>query len=312
MRHILDARDFDVDFIAHINERACIFQDALDNPNTRNSFRHLQSGSVLLNIFYQPSTRTRLSFFFAAHRLGMGVDGTENAGQFSSAIKGESLEDSVRVMCEYHPDVIVLRHPEKGAAKRAAAVSSVPIINGGDGAGQHPTQATLDLFTINREVGRLEDLTVVMVGDLRYGRTVRSLCYLLAKYPNIRIRFVSPPQLRMKNDIKRYLAKHRVSFKESTSLKKALKGADVVYVTRIQREYFEAAKGIDYDEVSSMFILDEKAMQWLDVKSRILHPLPRVNEIALEVDDYPQAAYIRQAGYGVAVRMALIEWVLAT
>jgi len=308
-RHIIQSQDFqNRENIEKLLNRAEEFRSALDKPSGKNQFLDLFPGKILLNIFYQPSTRTRLSFAIAALRLGMRVEGTENAKEFSSAIKGETLEDSIRVMSEYHPDVIVLRHPEKGAAEKAALVSQVPIINGGDGAGQHPTQALLDLFAIRREVGRLDNLVVVMGGDLRFGRTVRSLCYLLAKYQNNQIRFVSPPQLRMADDIKAYLNRHNTLYTELTDLKKALSNADIVYWTRIQKEHL--GDNIDYDEVSKVYEINEKSLGWLKPQARIFHPLPRVNEIAPAVDNSKHAAYFRQAGYGVPVRMALIEWVL--
>lgn len=309
MRHVISSQDFDVNLIETLLDKADTFESSNSNPKKRNGFRNLYSDGILLNIFYQPSTRTRLSFAFAAMRLGMDVDGTENANEFSSAVKGETLEDSITVLSEYHPDVIVLRHPEKGAAEKAAKVSNVPIINGGDGAGQHPTQALLDLFAIRREVGRLDNLVVVMGGDLRFGRTVRSLSYLLAKYPGNQIRFVSPAQLKMDADIKQYLKRHNTSYSEMSSIKKAFDGADVIYWTRIQKEHL--GDNIDYDEASKMYEIDEQVLSYLKSEARIFHPLPRVNEISPLLDSTKHAAYFRQAGYGVPVRMALIDWVLS-
>jgi aspartate carbamoyltransferase catalytic subunit len=262
---------------------------------------------MLFSVFYEPSTRTRMSFSAAAQHLGMSVVVTENAKEFSSAIKGESLEDTIRVLGEYFPDVIALRHHENGAAERAAKVSTVPIINAGDGSGQHPTQALLDLYTIHQALGRIEDLTVVIGGDLAHGRTARSLAYLLAKFPRVRIRFVAPPDLRIGTDIKDHLAERQVPFTEEEALDDALRACDVVYWTRIQRERFDAT---DQQEQPLRYVIGPREMALLGPRAILLHPLPRLDEIPVEVDADPRAWYFRQAGNGMVIRMALLEWML--
>lgn len=260
--------------------------------------------NMLFSLFYEPSTRTRMSFSAAAQHFGMQVVSTENAKEFSSAIKGETIEDTVRVLCEYKPDAIVMRHYEAGAAEAAAKVSTVPIINAGDGAGQHPTQALLDMYTICNEIGRCDNLRVVIGGDLKHGRTVRSLSYLLTKYPNNSITYVSPKELKIGSDIKSYLKKHAISFVQTDEIEEALKDADVIYWTRVQKERFDSTK------LKLTYKLDETHLKLMKSNAIILHPLPRVDEIATSVDADPRAAYFRQAGNGMYVRMALIEWCL--
>ena len=265
-------------------------------------------GKVMAAIFYEPSTRTRLSFETAMLRLGGSVISTENAREFSSVVKGETLEDSTRVVNQY-ADVIVMRHYEEGAAERAAKVSRVPIINAGDGPGQHPTQALLDLYTIKREIGRTDNLTIAMMGDLKNGRTVRSLSYLLGKYKGVRIIFVSPKELKIGTDIKDYLKRHKVSYEEKVDMDAAIKKADVVYQTRIQKERFTTKRA--YDKVNGCYIITNKQVKMMKPKAIIMHPLPRVGEILPEVDLSPKAAYFRQVKYGLLIRMAILKAVLA-
>ncbi|OGG73159.1 aspartate carbamoyltransferase [Candidatus Kaiserbacteria bacterium RIFCSPLOWO2_01_FULL_53_17] len=262
---------------------------------------------ILASVFYEPSTRTRFSFESAMYRLGGHVLTTENAREFSSAAKGETLEDAIRVM-GYYADVIVLRHPEIGAAERAAAVSNVPVINAGDGAGQHPTQALLDLYTIEREQGKVDGVHVAIVGDLKNGRAARSLAYLLGKYKDVRITLVSPPGLRIKNDIKQYLKRHAVVFDETEKLEPAMKKVDVVYQTRVQQERFTTPQ--EYEQFKGYYVIDRALANSMKKGAIIIHPLPRVGEIALEVDDSPHAVYFRQVGYGLLVRMALLKTLL--
>src|SRR3989344_2528268 len=226
IKHLLQAQDLDKDAILALFQKAEELRTAHDKP--------LQ-GRILATLFYEPSTRTRLSFESAMLKLGGNVIGTENAKEFSSAVKGESLQDTIMILSSY-ADIIVLRHFEEGAAKAAASVSSVPIINGGDGAGQHPTQALLDLYTIYREVGRIDQIVIAMVGDLKYGRTVRSLCYLLGKFEKVKIIFIAPEHLSIKKDIKEYLKRHKVEFEEQMELDKYLPQIDIVYMTRIQKK----------------------------------------------------------------------------
>lgn len=262
-------------------------------------------GKVLATLFYEPSTRTRFSFEAAMLKLGGEVISTENAREFSSVAKGESLSDTIRTVAKYS-DVIVLRHPEEGAAFRASEVSSVPIINAGDGKGQHPTQALLDVYTIYREFGRLDNLKVAMVGDLASGRTVRSLCYLLGKFEGIEIIFVSPENLKMKEDIKDYLRKHNVVFGEENDLNKVLGEVDIVYMTRIQKERISIE---DYEKAKGKFVINEENLSLIQKSSRVMHPLPHVEEIELPVEieeSDVRITYFRQAENGLFVRMALL------
>jgi aspartate carbamoyltransferase catalytic subunit len=241
-------------------------------------------------------------------RLGGRTIGTDNAREFSSVAKGETLEDSIRIVAGY-ADVIVLRHHEEGAARRAAAVSDVPVINGGDGRGQHPTQSLLDLYTIRDELGQLDGVTVALVGDLANGRTVRSLAYLLSKYREVEVWFVAPSQVAMGDDIKRYLEQNGVRWHETTDLDAVLPQVDVVYQTRIQKERFDSEA--DYRAVKGIYVIDEDAMARLRHDAIVMHPLPRLDEIDPAVDGDRRSAYFRQARNGVQVRMALLDMVLS-
>jgi len=266
------------------------------------------AGQVMAALFYEPSTRTRLSFEAAMLRLGGSTMGTDNAREFSSAAKGETLEDTIRIVSGY-ADVIVIRHNEEGAAKRAAAVSDVPIINAGDGPGQHPTQALLDLYTIRDELSKVDGVRVAMVGDLANGRTVRSLAYLLSKFKDVKLWFVAPPQVAMRADLKAHLDEHRVPWVETEDLDAVLPEVDVVYMTRIQKERF-ADPGA-YEAVKGVYRMDRDAMARMRKYAILLHPLPRVDEISPEVDDDPKSAYFRQARNGLHVRMALLDRLLS-
>jgi len=263
---------------------------------------------IMATLFYEPSTRTRFSFETAMHRLGGHVISTENAAEFSSVAKGETLEDTIRILNGY-ADVIVIRHKEVGSAKRAAAVSRVPIINAGDGAGQHPTQALLDLYTIRKEIGSINGLRIAMVGDLAQGRTVRSLAYLLSKFRGVTMYFVAPPLLKMKEDILEHLRERNVTFVEETALDKVLPEVDVVYQTRVQKERF-GDRIADYEMCRGVYIINQDTLRLMKPKSIIMHPLPRLDEITMEVDEDPRAAYFRQAQNGLYVRMALLTQVL--
>jgi aspartate carbamoyltransferase catalytic subunit len=264
----------------------------------------LLDGTIMASLFYEESTRTRFSFESAMLRLGGSVISTENARQFSSVSKGETLEDTIRILNGY-AEVIVMRHYEAGAARRAADVSAVPIINAGDGAGQHPTQALLDLYTIQKELGHIDDLSIAVVGDLANGRTVRSLCYLLAKYRNVRITMVAPPVVRMRDDIKAYLVRHNVPYIEETDLRSVASEVDVIYQTRIQKERF--ADSEEYAAARGVYIVDRALLGIMSQKAIVMHPLPRVDEISPDVDDDPRAAYFRQAQNGLFIRMALLS-----
>ncbi|MBO0688287.1 MAG: aspartate carbamoyltransferase [Candidatus Dormibacteraeota bacterium] len=264
-------------------------------------------GRLMAALFYEPSTRTRLSFEAAMQRLGGRVMGTDNAKEFSSASKGETLEDTIRIVSGY-ADVIVLRHPEEGAARRAAAVADVPVVNGGDGRGEHPTQALLDLFTIQEELHRIDGVRVAMVGDLANGRTVRSLAALLTRFQGVEIVFVAPPQVAVREDTKRHLDSHGVRWSETEDLRTVLPDVDVVYQTRIQKERFDDPAG--YESVKGIYVIDPVAMSRLRPDAIVMHPLPRVDEIDPTVDVDPRAAYFRQARNGMYIRMALLEQVL--
>lgn len=304
-RHIISAQQFSRQDIDTLFEKTRSIQASLKSGTPL----ALLSGKILATLFFEPSTRTRLSFESAMLRLGGTVISTENAREFSSAVKGETLEDTIRVV-EHYADAIVLRHHEAGAADRAAQVSAVPIVNAGDGAGQHPTQALLDLFTIEDELGSIDGMTITLVGDLLYGRTVRSLSYLLAKNYSIKKLFlVAPEPVRMKSDILDYLKKQRVDFEETSNLDHVLPLSDVVYQTRIQRERF-GDRTEDYERSRGIFIINRHSLSLLPEKSIVLHPLPRVDEIHPEVDTDPRAAYFRQARNGRLVRMAILDTII--
>lgn len=294
MGHIIEAQQFNRTELEQLFAVADSREHATDKP---------LEGKILASLFYEPSTRTRLSFESAMIRLGGNVLTTENASEFSSAIKGETLEDSIRVVGNF-ADVIVLRHYEIGAAARAASSSTVPVINAGDGAGQHPTQALLDLYTILREIKRLDNIQIAMVGDLKNGRTVRSLCYLLGKFKNVQIELVSPVELRIGDDLKEYLRKHDISFTEHENIENIIASVDVVYQTRIQKERF--ADENEYLKFKGACILTPSNTAVMKEGAIIMHPLPRVDEISPELDALPKAAYFRQVKYGVLVRMALL------
>ena len=302
--HVIEAQQFDVDLLNSIFSTAREMEQVVQHYGS-----NILGRRVMATLFYEPSTRTRLSFESAMTRLGGAVLTTESAQEFSSASKGETLEDTIRVVAGYS-DVIVLRHFESGASQRAADVSEVPIINAGDGAGQHPTQSLLDMYTISREIGRLESISIALVGDLSNGRTVRSLCYLLAKYPNPKIYFVAPEIVRMKDDIKEYLTRNEIEFSEVEDLHQVAGEVDVLYQTRIQRERF-GDKLEHYEKARGKYIVDASVLKCMRDDAIIMHPLPRVDEIDPAVDADPRAAYFRQAHNGLYVRMALLRMLLA-
>lgn len=298
MRHLVDSQALDVVTISELFERA----DELEkNP------QQTLKGKILASLFYEPSTRTRFSFESAMHRLGGSVITTENAKEFSSASKGETIEDTIRIM-NFYADVIVLRHFEEGTAKKAADVSDVPVINAGDGPGQHPTQALLDLYTILKEHGSIDGVHIALVGDLKHGRTIRSLAYLLGKYKGVTITFVAPNALKVGDDIKTYLDKHGVSYQETEDFASVVPQVDIIYQTRIQKERFENEE--EYIQHKGIYQISLKTTELMKDAAIIMHPLPRVDEILPEVDSSPKAAYFRQARYGVLVRMALLEYLL--
>lgn len=304
-KDIIYSQQFGPVFLEKLFKRTQQIQMQFQNPAGRVVLRRSLADKLMFSIFYEPSTRTRLSFSAAAAHLGMQVVSTENATKFSSAIKGESLEDTIKVLNGYYPDVIVLRHNVEGAAERAANTSRCPVINAGDGTGQHPTQALLDLYTIWNRLKRLQDLNVIVGGDLAHGRTVRSLVYLLSKFSNINFTFCSPENLKMFDDIKQHLDEHKVPYQETADLRSHLGDADVVYWTRLQKERMEESL-----EVADGFKLNKTHLELMKPFSIILHPLPRNEEIATEVDSDLRAAYFDQSENGMFVRMALLEWIL--
>ena len=267
----------------------------------------LLKGKILANLFYEPSTRTSSSFTAAMERLGGSVIPI-NEVKYSSVSKGESLPDTIRTL-ECYADVIVLRHPETGSAAIAAQAARKPVINAGDGIGEHPTQALLDTFTIFEELGagRIDGLTVTMLGDLKYGRTVHSLARLLSLY-KVKLNYVSPDILRMPKEVMDEVAEKKVPQAEFNSLEKVLPETDVLYVTRVQKERFEDPA--DYEKVKGAYVIDPAIMKAAKKEMIVMHPLPRVGEISVDFDDDPRAAYFRQMEYGLYVRMALLAMVL--
>ncbi|QHT59978.1 aspartate carbamoyltransferase [Paenibacillus lycopersici] len=297
--HVLGAKQFDREQLDRLFGSA----KEMEQVAVRGGIQRYPN-KIMSTLFFEASTRTRFSFESAMHRLGGRVIGTENASQFSSTIKGETLEDTIRIIAGYS-DLIVMRHTEIGAAKRAAAVSGVPVINAGDGSGEHPTQALLDLYTIQKEFGGIDGVHIAMIGDLTYGRTVHSLSYLLANYKDVRISFVSPDNVRIPTYVKQYLEEKRVAYEESSDLEALAGSADVFYQTRIQKERFPSLE--EYSKAEGKFIIDRKLVDAMKRNALILHPLPRAGEIDTEVDGDPRAAYFRQAQNGLYIRMALIE-----
>ncbi len=298
MLHVVNSQEFDLKLI----NRIFVIADKLEKRTDKSL-----KGKIMASLFYEPSTRTRFSFESAMLRLGGSVITSENAKEFSSAAKGETLEDSVKVINNY-VDVIVLRHYEKGAAERAALVSRIPVINAGDGTGQHPTQALLDLYTIKKELGKIDGIIIAMVGDLKNGRTIRSLSCLLARYKRIKIFFVSPDALKVGGDIKAYLSKNNILYEEVENLESIINKIDVLYQTRIQKERFEDQS--EYIKYKGFYKIDGKLVAKMKDKSIVMHPLPRIDDISVEVDSSPKAVYFKQAKYGLLIRMAILKLVL--
>ena len=300
-RDIVSVRQFTDDDLDHIFGVAHEMREMV----ARVGAFDLLKGKVLANLFYEPSTRTSSSFTAAMGRLGGSVIAI-NEVTYSSVSKGESLPDTVRSL-EAYADVIVLRHPEQGASALAAQYTKKPIINAGDGVGEHPTQALLDLFTIREELGDVAGLTVTLVGDLKYGRTVHSLARLLARY-GVSINYVSPDILEMPEAIVTELEEAGVSQSAHGELEDVIGDSDVVYVTRVQKERFEDPG--QYERVAGAYVITPEIMTLAKDRMVLMHPLPRVNEISIDVDDDPRAAYFRQMEYGMYVRMALLALVL--
>jgi aspartate carbamoyltransferase catalytic subunit len=300
-KDILDGAQFSREDLEHIMAVSDSLRAQLkDRPSL-----DLLKGYVLATLFFEPSTRTRLSFETAMHRLGGGVVGFSSA-ESSSTAKGETLADTIRTVDQY-ADLIAMRHPQIGSAKEAAAVAKAPVLNGGDGAGQHPTQALLDLYTVKHERGQVDGTTIVLCGDLKNGRTVHAGVELYKHY-KCRLILVAPDQLKMPADIVTRLRGLGVAVEETPSLEGALANADVLYMTRIQKERF--ADVAEYERLKGSYILTREMVERIRPGVTILHPLPRVNEITPDVDSLSNAAYFRQVGNGVFIRMALMALVM--
>ncbi|TMD65451.1 MAG: aspartate carbamoyltransferase [Chloroflexi bacterium] len=297
LRHLTHPDDLDRALIERLLQSAAVFERIAPDNRLR--------GRLLATLFYEPSTRTRFSFEAAMHRLGGQVLSAENAGTDSSAAKGESLADAVRVVSGY-VDAIVLRHPEPGAAQRAARAAEAAVINAGDGPSHHPTQALLDLYTIQKELGRLDHLRVGLMGDLRHGRTARSLALLLSRFPENELVLISPPGLRMGADVLDALG--GLTRIETSGLSDVVPELDVLYQTRIQAERFDSAA--EYERYRGVYVVTPEVMNRLPEHAIVMHPLPRVGEIDPQVDVDPRAAYFRQARNGLWIRMAVLDWAL--
>ncbi|RJQ33804.1 aspartate carbamoyltransferase [Candidatus Parcubacteria bacterium] len=299
LHHLVETQQFDRDALRELFQLASSLEGKREESI---------KGKILASLFFEPSTRTRLSFESAMLRLGGEVI-TMESGDSSSQAKGETLEDSIKVINNY-ADIIVMRHAEVGSAARAAAVSKIPVINAGDGnMGQHPTQALLDLYTIQRELKREDGIHVAFVGNLKYYRSPRSLAYLLSKYKDIRVTFISAPELRMEDDVKGHLKENGVPFTETEDMTEGIKEADVVYQTRIAKEWIK--NDAEYEKQRGRYIITRAVADAMKEGAIIIHPLPRVGEIEDAVDASPHAVYFRQVGYGLLVRMALLKTILS-
>lgn len=296
MRHLMSPLDFSKE------ELDALFDLAADIEKNPEKYAHKCEGKKLATCFYEPSTRTRLSFESAMLSLGGSVLGFSDAGS-SSASKGESVSDTIRVISCF-ADICAMRHPKEGAPMVAASRSTIPVINAGDGGHQHPTQTLTDLLTIRSLKGRLDNFTIGLCGDLKFGRTVHSLINALVRYENIHFIFISPEELRVPDYITDMLKEKGISYEECISLEDSIQKLDLLYMTRVQRERFFNEE--DYVRLKDFYILNKKKMALAKDDMLVLHPLPRVNEISVEVDDDPRAAYFKQVQYGVYVRMALI------
>ncbi len=286
-----------------------LFDAATDfeRRDAKNTLPSPLRGKIIASLFYEPSTRTRFSFEAAVQKLGGGIITAENALGSSSAAKGETLHDAIKIVSGY-ADGIVLRHFEEGSAKIAASVSPVPVINAGDGAGEHPSQALLDVYTIKKELGRIDDFSIALIGDLLYGRTIHSLFPLFALCKKVRLILVSPPGLRLPEKYAIGLKEKGMTVAVTGKLDPVLSRVDVLYITRIQKERFRSER--EYAKTRNSYIIDTKAVSKLKRSAIIMHPLPRVNEIAPEVDADVRAAYFRQAKNGLYARMALLQYLI--
>lgn len=288
-------------------DKLFVLADQMATMNQKWETSDILKWKILASLFYEPSTRTRFSFESAMLKLWGNVITTENAVKFSSAIKGEILEDTIKILWWYS-DIIVLRHFLKGSAKTASESSPVPVVNAGDGDGEHPTQALLDIYTIYKECQQIEWLNVALIGDLRYGRTIHSLIPFLGLFEWVNISLVAPKQLELPEIYKEYLDENNISYKEYSSIDEITTDTDVFYVTRVQRERFDSMQ--DYESLKDSYVINNQTLEKIKKDAVIMHPLPRVTEIAVEVDKDPRAAYFRQAVNGLYIRMALLEIIL--
>ena len=302
MRHLMNPLDFSVE------ELDRLFDLANDIEKNMGKYAHACEGKKLATCFYEPSTRTRLSFESAMLNLGGSVIGFSDANS-SSASKGESVSDTIRVISCF-ADICAMRHPKEGAPMVAASRSSIPVINAGDGGHQHPTQTLTDLLAIRSLKGRLNNFTIGLCGDLKFGRTVHSLINALVRYEGIKFIFISPEELKVPDYITDMLKEKNIPYEEVIRLEDTMPELDLLYMTRVQRERFFNEE--DYVRLKDFYILDKAKMELAKPDMMVLHPLPRVNEISVEVDDDPRAAYFKQVQYGVYVRMALILTLLET
>ena len=297
MRHLIDILDFSVE---ELDKLCATANDIIAHPEM---YSESCKGKILGTLFFEPSTRTRLSFVSAMMSLGGNVLGFSNSGS-SSVSKGETLSDTIRMVASY-TDIIAMRHPKEGAPIVASSVSKVPIINAGDGGHFHPTQTLTDLLTIQRKKGRFNDLTIGVCGDLKYGRTVHSLIAAMSRYNNVKFVLISPDELKLPDYVKtEFLGKGKSEFVETVDLEKAIPTLDILYMTRIQQERFSDKD--EYERLKDSYILDKAKLEFAKPDLSIMHPLPRVNEIATDVDDDPRASYFEQAENGRYIRMALI------
>ena len=305
LKHVISARQFDdPEFLLWLFESA----NQMERDDLFRALTDPLRGRILATLFFEPSTRTRFSFEAAMQKLGGGVLTAENARANSSTTKGETISDTIRVVSGY-ADAIAIRHYEQGTAEAAARISPVPIINAGDGIGEHPTQALADVYTIKKELGRLNGLRVALVGDLLNGRTIHSLLPLLCLYSGVTIDLISPWQLRLPLRYREHLMGKGVAFQESERLDGVIEHADVAYITRVQSERFASQE--DYDAVKDAYVVDAELADRLKPEAIIMHALPRVNEISPDVDGNARAAYFRQAKNSLYIRMALLKYLLA-
>ena len=303
MKNIISTEQFKKEEVEKILAQAELMEKACKKGNVKQVLKD----KIVACVFFEPSTRTRLSFETAALKLGAKVISAENAMENSSTYKGETIEDTTKILCSY-ADLVVIRHPQAGALEKAAKVSTKPLINAGDGANQHPTQGLLDLYTIKKEHGRLNNLNIGFGGDLLNSRTLKSLVPLLRFYKNNKFYFLSPKKLELERGFIKELKGSGVSFEESNGLEEKLGELDVLYMTRVQKERFADIK--DYNKVKDLFIFKKEYLKKMKKDAIIMHPLPKINEIEIEVDLDPRAAYFRQAQNGLYVRMALLPYVL--